>query len=83
MSALLIHDCHQVKTHKGAGITSNQKYIHSGILPSSYGELFYQLEKMREKSDYDCFYTVSEDELKQKLIPAKEMIDTLAGMVKG
>ena len=37
---------------------------------------------MREKSDYDCFYTVSEDEMNKKLLPAKEMIDTIAAMVK-
>lgn len=80
--ALLIHDGQRVKTHKGAGITFSQKYIHTGILPSQYGELFYQLENMREKSDYDCFYTVSEDEMKKKLLPAKEMIDTIAAMVK-
>ena len=80
--ALLIHDEHKVKSHKGAGITFSQKYIHSGLLPSKYGELFYQLENMREKSDYDCFYTIQEEELRNKLAPAKEMIDTIAAMVK-
>ena len=37
---------------------------------------------MREKSDYDCFYTIQEEELRNKLAPAKEMIDTIAAMVK-
>ena len=80
--ALLIYDGHRVKTHKGAGITFSQQYIHTGKLPTIYGELFYQLENMRERSDYDCFYTITENELKQKLSPAKEMINTIAEMVR-
>lgn len=80
--ALLINDGHRVKTHKGAGITFSQKYIHTGILPAEYGELFFQLETIREKSDYDCFYNVTADDVLLRISLAKEMIDTIAGMVK-
>lgn len=61
--ALLIHDGIRVKTHKGAGITFSQQYIHTSILPQKYGELSFQLETMREKSDYDCFYDVTSDDV--------------------
>lgn len=80
--ALLIHDGHRVKTHKGAGITFSQQYIHTGLLPSKYGELFFQLESMREKSDYDCFYNVTSDDVLSRINQSKEMIDTIAAMVK-
>ncbi len=80
--ALLIHDGHRVKTHKGAGITFSQKYIHTALLPAEYGELFFQLENMREKSDYDCFYNTTADEILMRVKPAKEMIDTIASLVK-
>lgn len=80
--ALLIHDGHRVKTHKGAGITFSQQYIHPGLLPSKYGELFFQLENIREKSDYDCFYNVTANDVLSRLDLTKEMIDTISQMVK-
>ena len=46
------------------------------------GRLFSQLETMRENSDYNCVYEVTKAELADQLAPAKEMIDTIAAMVK-
>ena len=80
--ALLIHDGHQVKTHKGAGVMLSQHYIHTGTLPSHFGDLFYELETIRERSDYDCFYNVSETDVVQFIKPAKEMIASIEKMVK-
>lgn len=51
-------------------------------LPKEMGRLFSQLETMRENSDYNCVYEVSKAELADRLAPAKEMIDTIARMVK-
>jgi len=62
--ALLIHDGKSVKTHKGAGVTFSQHYIHTSLLPAQYGELFFQLENLREKSDYDCFSTQRQNYVK-------------------
>ena len=44
--------------------------------------MFSQLETMRENSDYNCVYEVSEAELADQLAPAKDMITTIAQMVK-
>lgn len=57
-------------------------YIHTGLLPSTYGELFFQLETICEKSDYDCFYNVVADDVLSRIELAKEMIATIARMVK-
>ncbi len=80
--ALLIHDGHTVRTHKGAGIRFSQQYIHTGILRPEFGELFFNLESIREKSDYDCFYDVKANDVLSRINIAKEMIDTIAAMVK-
>lgn len=37
---------------------------------------------MREESDYNCFYEVTVEELQKQIPIAKEMIDTIAEMVK-
>ena len=82
VSALLIHDSHYVKSHKGAFVAFCQYYVNTGALPIEMGHLFSQLETMRNNSDYNCIYEASKEELQELLAPAKEMIDTIAEMVK-
>ena len=82
VSALMIHDCHTVNTHKGSHVIFSQYYIRTGKLPKEYGQLYRQLEIMRNDGDYNCYYNVSPDELLGRLEPAKEMIATIANMVK-
>lgn len=82
VSALLIHDGHSVKSHKGAAIVFNQHYVKTSRVPFEYGALFSRLEDLREEGDYNCHYKVSSDELQSSLNPAKEMINTIVSMVK-
>lgn len=37
---------------------------------------------MREESDYNCTYDEEPEVLQRNIVPAKEMIDTIAAMVK-
>jgi uncharacterized protein (UPF0332 family) len=81
VNALLIHDSHPVKSHKGSLSMFSKQYILTGILPSTYGELYSQLETIREESDYSCIYKVKPEILLLKREPARELIDTIAKMV--
>ena len=80
--ALLIHDGHVVNTHKGSHALFAMHYVKTGRLPKSYGDLYRILERMREESDYNCSYDEEPDVLQSNLNPAKQMIDTIAAMVK-
>lgn len=82
VSALLIHDSHPVKSHKGAGIQLHQFYIKNNILDSQFGALYGKLEDLREEGDYNCHYKINADEFSQSIPSAKEMIDTIAAIVK-
>ena len=82
VTALLIHDRHQVSSHKGSHALFGNYYVRTGLLPKSYAALYSQMESIREESEYNCTYVISEDELQQNIAPAKEMIDTIAAMVK-
>lgn len=75
--ALLINDGHQVTTHKGSHALFSLHYIKTGILPKEYGQLYNQLQTMREESDYNCAYDVEIDELQHRLDPAKKLIDDI------
>lgn len=82
VSALLIHDRHPVNSHKGSHILFGNYYIKTGLLSKDYGTLYSQMEAIREEGEYNCTYKVTQQELQQKLAPAREMIDTIAKMVK-
>ena len=80
--ALLIHDGIQVNTHKGSHALFSQQYIKTGILPREYGQLYNQLQTMREESDYNCAYDVEFDELHQRLEPTRRIIEDIERLVK-
>lgn len=79
--ALLIHDGHQGITHKGSHALFSLHYIKTGILPREYGQLYSQLQTMREESDYNCAYDVEMDEIEQRLKPAKRLIEDIERLV--
>ena len=81
VSALLIHDGHQVHTHHGSHALLGQQYIKTGFLPADYGKLYNQLQTMREQSDYNCAFEADPDELKNLIEPASQMIDTIEKMI--
>lgn len=82
VSALMIHDGHTVNTHKGSHILFSQYYVRTGKLPQEYGQLYRQLEIMRNDGDYNCYHNVTPEELLGRIEPAKKMIATIAEMVK-
>ena len=82
VSGLLISDKHQVNSHKGSHILFSNYYIKTGALPNSFGTLYSQLESMREESEYNCTYDVDPDDLKQRIAPAKQMIDAIEQLIK-
>ena len=81
ISALLIHDGHQVNTHHGSHALFGQLYVKTGILSAEYGRLYNQLQTMREQSDYNCAFEADPDELKTRIEPARQMIETIEKMV--
>ncbi len=80
--ALLIHDNIRIKSHKGAYTMFCLSYVNTGRLPRMYGKWYKDLENMREESDYNCFYDVSLEDVQSWISPAKEMIETIAEMIK-
>ena len=79
--ALLINDGIQVNNHRASHALFSQHYIKTGILPKDYGQLYNQLQTMREESDYNCAYDVEMDELQQRLEPARQLFDDIEKMV--
>ena len=81
VSALLIHDGHQVSTNQGSHALFGLHYIKSEKLPAEFGRLYSQLQTMREESDYNCIYDVTPEELTEKIDPAKRLIAAIETLI--
>jgi len=74
VSAMLICDGHEVGSHKGAAIRFHQYYVRQGKFSSSEGAFYSQMETLREKADYNCFFQVAEDDIVGKIEQTRQFI---------
>jgi len=75
VSALLINDRREVGSHKGAAIRFHQYYVKTGVFSEEEGSFYSQMETLREKSDYNCFFSISETDIVSKVVPASQFIE--------
>ncbi len=75
VSALLVSDGREVGSHKGAAIRFHQYYVRTGIFTVDEGSFYSQMETLREKADYNCFFQVSESDIKTCIEPTRQLIE--------
>lgn len=75
VSALLINDQREVGSHKGAAIRFHQYYVKTGVFTEEEGSFYSQMETLREKSDYNCFFNVTEADIVSKVVPTSSFIE--------
>ena len=75
VSALLINDQREVGSHKGAAIRFHQYYVKAGVFTAEEGSFYSQMETLREKSDYNCFFNVTEADIASKVVPTSSFIE--------
>ena len=74
VSALLINDQREVGSHKGAAIRFHQYYVKAGLFSEEEGSFYSQMETLREKSDYNCYFDVTEADIVSKVSIASSFI---------
>ena len=74
VSALLINDHHEVGTHKGAVIRFHQYYVQTGLFTKEEGYFYSQLQTLREKGDYNCYFNVLKDDVLSRIEPTNQLI---------
>jgi hypothetical protein len=82
VSALLVSEGHAVGTHQGAVVQLHQFYVKTGLLSKEYGSFYSQLQTLREKSDYNCSYNASEDDILPRIPQTKSFIDAVIGLIR-
>ena len=77
VSALLIHDHHEVGTHRGAVNKFSLYYVKQGIFTKADGRLYSRLQGLREDGDYNCSFDVEQGEVEEKIEPTRQLIDKI------
>ena len=63
--------------HKTSHSLFSMHYIKTGLLPIDYGRLYNNLQRLREKSDYNCFFEVSEQDIDEGITIAANFIQAI------
>lgn len=82
VSALLINDHIEVRSHKGAGLMFGQKYVMPGIFSADDGRLYAKLQDLREKSDYNLVYKSDEAEMAPLIEKTRDLIERIKIKIK-
>jgi len=83
VSALLIYDGYEVGTHKGAVIRFHQYYVKTGLFSPEEGAFYSQMQSLRERADYNCFYDVSETEVTERIEPTRQFLMKIRNIING
>ena len=57
-------------------------FIKTGIIEDRLGAFLTRMEQLREKGDYNCIFSVNEEELCTIVEPAKEMIKVITDLIQ-
>ena len=82
VTALLMANGDTAQTHTGVRHVLGLKFIKAGILSHETGRLYHRLFSMRQTSDYDDTYEVSEEEVLPNVEPTGKLIDDIAAMAR-
>lgn len=79
-SALLISDGHTVRTHQGISMVLGEHYVKAGLLSAEEGHLYARIQNLRERSDYNCSFNVTEDDVLPLIAPIRLLASHLIAL---
>lgn len=74
VQALLIKNGLNSHTHDGLITSFGLHFVKTGKIDRKLGAFLSRIEQLRKKGDYNCFYSISEEEIASMIEPAKELI---------
>lgn len=76
---------HDLSSSKHTGVRSlfNSRFIVTNTIPKDYGRLYNLLFKYRQQSDYEDFFKIDEDIVKQWIDETKDFVDLVHNSLQG
>lgn len=68
-------------THKGMIAQFSLHFVKTGIVSMEHGSFLSRMMQLRQKADYNCYYDISEEEVRSLSEPTHEFIETLLSLI--
>lgn len=81
VSALLLQENLDIKTHKGIITLFSLNFIKTGRISDEFGKFYRNLFELRQTGDYDEFKVIDKDDVIIRLEPAKQFIGTIEKLI--
>ena len=82
VQALFVHNGLAARRHSGMLNQFGLHFIKTGIIEDRLGAFLTRMEQLREKGDYNCVFSITEDELCTIIEPAHELVNVIKGLIK-
>ena len=82
VQALLIKNGLNSHTHDGLITSFGLHFVKTGKIDRKLGAFLSRIEQLRKKGDYNCLYSVSEEEIATMIEPTKELICKIEELIK-
>ena len=82
VQALLIKNGLNSHTNDGLITSFGLHFVKTGKIDRKLGAFLSRIEQLRKKGDYNCFYSISEEEIASMIEPAKELIMRIGELVE-
>lgn len=69
-------------THKGMIAQFSLHFVKTGIISIEHGSFLSRMMQLRQKADYNCYYDISEEEVRSIATLTHEFVDTILNLVK-
>lgn len=69
------------KRHSGMLKQFGLHFVKPGIISDSLGAFLTRMEQLREKGDYNCLFSIDEDDVETIIQPAHELIETIKEII--
>lgn len=79
--ALLLVDNHPTHSHDGTKALFGLHYVNTNVVTREDGRLFSQLETMRNRSDYDCYFKATEEMINEFFLPTMSLVEKIEKIV--
>ena len=83
VQALFIHNGLASKRHSGMISQFGLHFIKPVIIDDRLGSFLTRMEQLREKGDYNCIFSVSEEEMNSIIEPAHELVQEITSLING
>lgn len=81
VQALLIKNGLNSHTHDGLITSFGLHFVKPGKVERKLGAFLSRIEQLRKKGDYNCVFSVSEEEIASMIEPAKELIGRIEELI--